>query len=255
MLPPTNSDNAVIRGLFRGANAMNALMRACRRRVIAGLRTAAVPVAMFAGLAGCAIDGEQSDLFSAYGPVGQETASSVGAAPQPEEKVKVHTVSAGDTMYSISRKHKLEPATLAKYNDIPSPYLIHPGQRIKVPDVAYALAQGRFHFARGEYGLAESSFRRAVEFMPEDPDAWTGLAASYDRLRRFDQAERAYDRAIKIAGRTPTLLNNLGYSYLLQGNFDKARTVLLAANRKQPHNPVILNNLKLLESGWESQRG
>src|SRR5262245_43789272 len=50
---------------------------------------------------------------------------------------------------------------------------------------------GREHFGRGSYGLAERYFRDAVEKAPRDATAWVGLAASYDRLRRFDLADQA----------------------------------------------------------------
>src|SRR5919109_5157456 len=72
---------------------------------------------------------------------------------------------------------------------------------------------GKEHFARKDYGLAEEQFRSAVEVNPKSIDAWVGLAASYDGLRRFDLAEKAYVQAIKLAGRTPEILNNLGYHY------------------------------------------
>src|SRR4029077_708697 len=48
------------------------------------------------------------------------------------------------------------------------------------------------NFNRGNYGLAERYFRDAVEKAPRDLTAWIGLAASYDRLARFDLADRAY---------------------------------------------------------------
>jgi len=35
-----------------------------------------------------------------------------------------------------------------------------------------------------------------------DVTAWIGLAASYDRLARFDLADRAYTMAIRLAGET-----------------------------------------------------
>src|SRR5690242_11556931 len=45
------------------------------------------------------------------------------------------------------------------------------------------LKHGMEHFGRGNFGLAERYFRDAVEKAPRDVTAWTGLAASYDRLR------------------------------------------------------------------------
>jgi Flp pilus assembly protein TadD len=48
--------------------------------------------------------------------------------------------------------------------------------------------------------MAERYFRRAVETHASDAEAWVGLAASYDRLRRFDLADQAYAEAIRLVG-------------------------------------------------------
>jgi Tfp pilus assembly protein PilF len=108
------------------------------------------------------------------------------------------------------------------------------------------------NFRQGNYGLAERYFRRAVEAAPKDAEAWLGLAASYDRLKRFDLADRAYDQLVKLLGPTPIVLNNIGYSYMLRGDYVRARETLLSAQAKDPGNPYIQNNLALLE---ESVRG
>ena len=63
------------------------------------------------------------------------------------------------------------------------------------------LKLGMEHFGRGSYGLAERYFRDAVEKAPRDVTAWTGLAASYDRLRRFELADQAYSHAFKLTGK------------------------------------------------------
>lgn len=116
--------------------------------------------------------------------------------------------------------------------------------------------QGQEHYKAARYGLAEAKFRKAVETNPQSLDAWLGLAASYDRLRRFDMAARSYKSAMKIGGRTPVVLNNLGYSYMLQGNVTRARRTFLAAQKMDPSNPSIAANLALLEQGVKiSNRG
>ena len=102
------------------------------------------------------------------------------------------------------------------------------------------------YFRQGSYGLAERHFRRAVELHPRDAEAWIGLAAAYDRLRRFDLADRAYAQATRILGPTSEVLNNQGFSYMLRGNYRRARTTLLAAKAKDPANPYIQNNLRML---------
>ena len=126
---------------------------------------------------------------------------------------------------------------------------------LKVEDPAFFasdiyLRQGKIHFANGDYGLAEENFRKAVETEPRDTEAWLGLAASYDQLRRFDLADKAYNKAFALGVQKPIVLNNMGYSQLLRGNTAEARRLILKAYEIDPENPYILNNLALLgESG------
>ena len=105
---------------------------------------------------------------------------------------------------------------------------------------------GREQLARGNYGLSERYFRQAVEARPADVDAWIGLGASYDHLKRFDLADRAYGQALELSGSTAALLNNQGYSFLLRGDFIRARIALKRALELEPGSEVIINNLKLL---------
>jgi len=108
------------------------------------------------------------------------------------------------------------------------------------------LSLGKKQFRAGNYALAEQHFRKAVETHPKDGEAWVGLAASYDRLKRFDLADRAYKEAIVILGPTPEILNNQGFSYILRGNYARAGQILRKARAKDPGNPYVRNNLKLL---------
>jgi Flp pilus assembly protein TadD len=77
--------------------------------------------------------------------------------------------------------------------------------------------------------------------------AWIGLAASYDRLGRFDLADQAYAAAAKLEGSTVRLLNNEGYSYMLRGDLKTARAKFQSALRLDPNNQTTLNNIKLLD--------
>lgn len=110
---------------------------------------------------------------------------------------------------------------------------------------------GKRYFAANDYGLAEQHFRRAVEKptgpKSRDVEAWLGLAASYDRLRRFELADRAYGQAIAAIGPTPEILNNQGYSFLMRRDFRNARKTLQRAYEKDPSNPTIQSNLALLD--------
>ena len=60
------------------------------------------------------------------------------------------------------------------------------------------LRHGKVSFKNGDFGKAEYSFRKAVETTPNDREAWIGLAASYDRLRRFDMADKAYEQVYQL---------------------------------------------------------
>lgn len=113
-------------------------------------------------------------------------------------------------------------------------------------DPADDLSTGKKYFRSGNFGMAEHYFRRAVELHPQDAEAWLDLAASYDRLRRFDLADRAYDQATRILGPTVEILNNQGYSYMLRGDYARARKTLGIAQHKDPGNRYVANNLQLL---------
>lgn len=105
---------------------------------------------------------------------------------------------------------------------------------------------GLEHFNRGNYGISQRYFRDAVEKSPKDVTAWIGLAASYDRIRRFDLADQAYAQAIRLGGETVQVLNDQGYSYMLRGNLSAARRKFEKAYSLDPGNLVIANNLELL---------
>ena len=110
------------------------------------------------------------------------------------------------------------------------------------------LEEGRRHYRDGSYGLAEAIFRKEVEKDATNAEAWLGLAASYDRLRRFELAMRAYSSVTRLRGFTPTVLNNLGYHYYLQGNMASALKTLERAHAADRSNPYIINNLKKIRA-------
>jgi Tfp pilus assembly protein PilF len=105
---------------------------------------------------------------------------------------------------------------------------------------------GMQRFYEGNFGLSQQYFQDAVEKTPKDATAWVGLAASYDRLGRFDLADRGYAAAAKLVGSTANILNDEGYSYMLRGELNKARAKFEAALRVDPGNATAINNLALL---------
>ena len=51
---------------------------------------------------------------------------------QPGPETAAHVVSAGETLYSISRKYGLSVAELLKYNNLPEGTIIYPGQKLAI---------------------------------------------------------------------------------------------------------------------------
>jgi Flp pilus assembly protein TadD len=117
------------------------------------------------------------------------------------------------------------------------------------------LSLGKRHYREKNYGLAEQHFRRATEKLPRDGEAWLGLAASYDRLKRYELADRAYSQALTIYGPRPEVLNNIGYSFLLRGDLRKARAKFAEAQTRDPENPTIANNIALVNEAVKRRKG
>jgi tetratricopeptide (TPR) repeat protein len=177
-------------------------------------------------------------------PDAASSAGMAGAAETPPAVEPVQVSALRDAAPEIT-------ANVAAPDALLSPPAPPPEAQAVIPDPYDDLSLGKRHFREGNFGLAERYFRRAAEQAPgdanRDAEAWLGLAATYDRLRRFELADRGYAQALKILGPTPEVLNNLGYSYLLRGDYRRARIKLAAARDLDPTNPYIQNNLDLLD--------
>ncbi len=122
-----------------------------------------------------------------------------------------------------------------------------------IADVEYyasdlAVAEAKNQFRQENYGNSGALFYKAVQLEPNDGEAWLGLAASCDRIRRFDLSDKAYRKAFGLIGSSPAYYNNVGYSYLLRGNLQEARRNFLKAYELAPNDPTVTNNLQLLAS-------
>jgi tetratricopeptide (TPR) repeat protein len=191
-------------------------------------RTLVVAAAGF-WLAGCSTSNKLSDLFDMH----------------PQEK---------PVPIAANEPQPADPATTGS---VPSAQAVPGAQAPPLlgSDPNDDLSLGKKQYRANNFGLAEKYFRHAVELHPRDGEAWLGLAASYDRLRRFDLADRAYAQALAILGPTVEILNNQGYSYMLRGDYRHARDKLMAAQLKDPTNKYVANNMRLLETSARRGKG
>lgn len=102
---------------------------------------------------------------------------------------------------------------------------------------------GKRELAKGRYGLAVSAFNTALAAEPASVAILNALAATYDRMGRFDLADRYYGRALDLAPDDPQTLNNAGYSRYLRGDLAQAVALLGRASRLDTASPVIAANL------------
>jgi tetratricopeptide (TPR) repeat protein len=221
-----------------------------------GARTGRIALSALAcllWLGGCETSTRLGDLLQRRGDAAPKADAAVDgdttqSIPAPGTAPAAGTAAAG-----------ADPVTTGSVR--PPPYYDAPLRPDAVPkgllgkDPNDDLSLGKKYFRAADFGLAERHFRRAVEQHPRDLEAWIGLAASYDRLRRWDLADRAYDQALKIAGPTPEILNNQGYSYMLRGDYRRAREILMQAHAQDPGNPYVKNNLELLEASLRKGKG
>ncbi len=137
-------------------------MRSCRRHAVFALIIGLAFV-----LSGC---GARA-LATAHGR----------SAPLRQPESPYHEVRAGDTLYSIAWESGHDYRELADWNGLAAPYLIRPGQRLRLypPPARTKTKSARDDYrvvARGDtlYGIA-----RDVGVRYQDLAAWNSLAAPY----------------------------------------------------------------------------
>ncbi|MBA3511803.1 LytR C-terminal domain-containing protein [Sphingomonas sp.] len=89
----------------------------------------------------------------------------------------------------------------------------------------HRIAEAHGHLALGNVALAIESFRKALREQPDSVDAMVGLAASYDRMTRFDLSRRYYESALAIVPADTRVLNAFARSLDVQGRSVEAAAV------------------------------
>lgn len=138
-----------------------------------------------------------------------------------------------------------EVVQLAAFGEPHRASATHRGRIEKLPH-AQLIASGKSYFRDRDFGNAQVAYQKAVEIYPDNAEAWLGLAATYDRLRRFDQSRIAYRTLHRLVGGTSAFYNNQGFSLLLQSDVRGAINAFNRALRIDPSNEVAANNLELI---------
>jgi len=90
---------------------------------------------------------------------------------------------------------------------------------------ADGLADAKGQLAVGNVGLALEGFRKVARDYPDNAEAFAGMAACYEAMRRYDLAESKYQAALALAPRNTALLAKLAAALDQQGKADAAAEV------------------------------
>lgn len=98
-----------------------------------------------------------------------------------------------------------------------------PGSKLRPGSDRLADAKGQL--ALGNFGLALEGFRKVARDYPDNAEAFAGMAACYEAMRRYDLAEMKYQAALALAPHNATLLARLAGALDQQGKVDAAAEV------------------------------
>ncbi|MBN2381846.1 tetratricopeptide repeat protein [bacterium] len=103
--------------------------------------------------------------------------------------------------------------------------MAHCGARISQDDIRFArirIDTARSHFMNGDFAQAESDVRKALEFLPDDPEANRLLALAAFKQRKLAVALQYIRKAIEIDPKCGEYRNDLGGFYQFDGKHEQA---------------------------------
>ena len=96
------------------------------------------------------------------------------------------------------------------------------------------LADAAAQLALGNVGLALEGFRKALREQPNSPEAYAGIAKSYEAMGRYDLARSNYEAALALTPRDPGLLTAVAVAFDQQGQTTAAQEARADAAAVQP---------------------
>jgi serine/threonine-protein kinase len=101
---------------------------------------------------------------------------------------------------------------------------------------------GRLHNSAGQYDLSREEFQRALDLAPRDPEAIQGMAQTFQRLGRNNEAEAMFRRATELRPDSWEGYFRLGNFYYAQSQYREAESQYRRALEIEPDNaPVFIN--------------
>ena len=87
-----------------------------------------------------------------------------------------------------------------------------------------AYGRGCEHYKATNYYMAANEFVEALEYWPEDPQAWMALGNCFDEIGKTKKAEYCYRRSVEFSPENdkPKVRYNLANSIFDQDRFDEA---------------------------------
>jgi len=116
---------------------------------------------------------------------------------------------------------------------------------------AYKL--GCVSYEQGRFSEAKALFQEALDFWPEDFDAWWALGNCYDELDKPNKAEDCYRKSLELGnGKNESeLLFNLGNSLLDQQRYSEAIEIYLRISSQSDIWSKAQKNMSLAKQGLE----
>ena len=109
-----------------------------------------------------------------------------------------------------------------------------------------AYGRGAKLFDQGSYSLAKNEFTVAIDYWPEDPEAWMALGNCFDELKKPKKAEECFKKALLYCSKEkePDLLFNLANSLFDQMRYEEAIAIYQKVSAQSPVYAAAKNNME-----------
>ena len=114
-----------------------------------------------------------------------------------------------------------------------------------------AYKTGCENYKHGQFKKAAKAFTEALEYWPEDPQAWFALGNSFDELNKPAKAEKCFRESLLFAtAKTQSdVLFNLGNSLLDQAKFEEAIGCYIQVSPQSAAYRAAQTNMKRAQNG------